>query len=344
MPIYRVSANGEIAKLELRAKNLGGHMSYGTRGPVVSPNQEWIAFTRDNDLWLYDVRSAHEVPVTEVGQPFEPPMKAVFVNIKTWSPDSRFLVYRVSYHEMPPMDYSGPPLQVRQAAYGFYLYDLKSGATTRLNEASDLSHYLLVSHVAWLNDETFLAKTSTQIKPQKVGFSSTLINPTRIFRVSRDGSTMELVGTIEGILIQEQVDDGHKWLVAHVSVERSPEQASYTQILRLDLHTGQAEAITPEGWWNHRHQWPKFAPGGDEIAYECLRMDCLNEKCTERNDYRDVVVGSDHISSCEELRHRFDWIDRETLVVQCGSTIRVINKESGDILGQTVLRQDGDGS
>ena len=118
-PVYKVYPDGRIELSGLSAQDLGGGRVSGRKAPVVSPDQRWIAFIKDHNIWLYDVEHSSEEPVTEVGCPLEIPWEPVNLYIKAWSPDSKLLVYRVNHNEGPRGPYGGPPLECAQQTTDF---------------------------------------------------------------------------------------------------------------------------------------------------------------------------------------------------------------------------------
>src|SRR5689334_2732145 len=66
--VYRISQDSSAHLLSLK---IAGKWSttQGSTGPTVSPDQRWIAFTRNQDLWLCNTNSGHCSQVTSLGQP-----------------------------------------------------------------------------------------------------------------------------------------------------------------------------------------------------------------------------------------------------------------------------------
>src|SRR5262245_26280565 len=55
--VYRISAGNQIEAFELpENKDLMLSLA-GSTTPLVSPDHRWIAFTSENDLWLYNTRT-----------------------------------------------------------------------------------------------------------------------------------------------------------------------------------------------------------------------------------------------------------------------------------------------
>ena len=100
---------------------------------------------------------------------------SVYATARSWSPDSRFLVYRIEGNGMEGYCGcgGGPVPKPREAEYGFYRYD------------------------------------------EVGRFSGSYPNPTHYFRVSSDGKTFAFVAGFEGTASQEDVSADGKRMAVH---------------------------------------------------------------------------------------------------------------------------------
>ena len=351
-PIYRMEPSGKIEPLELSMvpnREAGFHQP---GQPVFSPDQRWIAFTRDNDLWLSAVERDLEFPVTHAGQPSTDHLMAVYATARSWSPDSRYLIYRIKGNRMEGYCGcgGGPVPKPREAEYGFYRYDLERGKTLRLDEAENLSHFLMLEHAAWLDAKTFLVRSSASadttefpVKPQEVGrFVNSYPNPTRYFRVSSDGKKFSFVAGFGGVASQEDVSPDGKRMVVDVYTPGSSGERPVSRLWIVDLEHGDVAPLTDESSWHHAHQRPRFSPDGNSVAYECIRTTCANEDCSRKEQMHYLKVEGEIVAHCTLGGTRFEWIDERSIAARCDVKLAVVDVRTAEVLNKIEVPQPED--
>ena len=280
-PIYRMEPSGKIEPLELSMvpdREAGFHQP---GRPVISPDQRWIAFTRENDLWLSAV---------------------------------------------------------------------ERGETLRLDEAENLSHFLMIEHVAWLDSATFLVKSSAPadttefpVEPREVGrFSSSYPNPTHYFRVSSDGKKFAFVAGFEGTASQEDVSPDGKRMVVHSHTAGDSGGRSVSRLWTVELENGDVAPLTDESSWHHDHQIPRFSPDGNSVAYECTRTRCANEECSRREQRHYLKVEGKIVAHCTLGGMRYEWIDNRTVAADCDRFLGVVDIRTSEVLHKIEVPQPED--
>src|SRR4029077_18223365 len=78
--VWRINPAGSIDRVDYEFGGPGLQVSVrGTTGPLVSPDQKRIAFTRDNDLWVLDLATMRPTRATKLGRPYTNQLASVFV-------------------------------------------------------------------------------------------------------------------------------------------------------------------------------------------------------------------------------------------------------------------------
>lgn len=176
---YQVSADGTQlllpfgGKLYLYTRTTGRVTELPLRGvmvdPMFSPTGRQIAFVRDHDLWVYEIRSARERRVTQGGTELVENGVAEFVAQEEmsrfhgywWSPDAKELIYQQNdasgvevWHVPDPLKPGTPPVPQ------FYPRPGKSNVVVRVGIVPvkggktrwvqwDATRYPYLTHVDW---------------------------------------------------------------------------------------------------------------------------------------------------------------------------------------------------
>jgi hypothetical protein len=273
----------------------------------------------------------------------------VRVKARSWSPSSRSLIYEVR----PPSTEgacgcSGKPMpKEREAAYGFYRYDVERGKTEPLDEVADIAHYLMVDHLAWLTEGTFLIKSETPpevevfpVKPREVKFLDyRTVNPPSYFIVSEDGREFKSLGSLDGNAMQEVLRADRKELAALVTAP--DETGRYnSRIYTLDLVSGKAKPIPVEACADQRQQRPTYSPSGRSMAYTCSVPECEDEACHRMIEVHRLAVEDRLVANCGWAFPRAVWLDERTLAVTCNTELLVIDWKKEKVLGRAALPRD----
>jgi hypothetical protein len=233
--VWKIDPRGTIARVDY---DFGGprlqSSIHGTTGPVVSPDQKRIAFTRGKDLWVLDLAGLRSMQATKVGRPDTDQFASVSVLITSWSADSRKILYHVERGDTDDPDSTGPERKVRKAPYGDYVYDLETQTSSRTFLPGDFR--------AWLPDGDFLVQAGEEKNEH-------------ILRVHPGDKNGQPLAVDPGSYDQVEVKPNGQQILASRDGE----------IVLIDLAAGKT-AILAKGVWAE-YQWPHFSPSGIHISY-----------------------------------------------------------------------------
>jgi hypothetical protein len=149
---WTIGSDGSIQSFKY---NLGGGPRYltmtGSTIPLLSPDQKLIAFTRNNDLWLLDLKSMKPTRASRVGKPQTREFASVYVLISLWSRDGRKILYQVEQGPTEDLEGTTPALKPRKVSYGLSVYDVDSGTSNPVSVPGEVR--------AWLPGGDFVVKT-----------------------------------------------------------------------------------------------------------------------------------------------------------------------------------------
>lgn len=233
--VWKIDPRGTIGRVDY---DFGGPAvqtsMHGTTGPVVSPDQKRIAFTRGNDLWVLDLAGLRSIQATKVGRPDTNQLASVFVLITSWSADSRKILYHVESGETDDPDSTALERKVRKAPYGDYVYDLTTRTSSRTFLPGDFR--------AWLLDGDFLAQAGEGKNEQ-------------LLRVHPGDKNGQFLAAEPGSYDQVEVQPNGQQILASRDAE----------IVLIDLADGKTN-ILAKGVWAE-YQWPHFSPSGIHFSY-----------------------------------------------------------------------------
>ncbi len=300
--MWRVSTDGKLERLPFEFRSPGSSSGWGPQGttqPLASPDQRWIAFIKDNDLWLLKIATGQTAQVTHVGKPHDDNFLAVETWITAWSPDSRHVLYSVEQGiRMYAKSY-----KVHPADYGFHIYDLETKTSHPIKFPGTFK--------AWLPDGDFLLSS--------VGEPLLLFTPGE--------ATARPVKSKAGWYGQFDVSADGRWVVATFG-----KFGSTNQILKISLSTGQATQITPVGVWTE-YQWPRLSPSALRIAFS--RYERRYRRSTKPRNVMLVVDGEAIYPCAGQLKSR--WIDDRTITAVCQGEIVILDVETGEEKGRHKL-------
>jgi len=178
-PIYRHSTRSNFFVYNKRDKSLQKINGEGKAANAeFSPDATKIAFTRDNNLYFYDLISKKEIPVSNDGKINEIinghtdwvyEEEFSFTKAYFWSPDSKKIAFyrfdenRVPTYSMQTWDglypknyvYKYPKAGEWNAEVSVFIHDLEKSATTKVELGSDTDFY--VPRVKWTQNPNLLS-------------------------------------------------------------------------------------------------------------------------------------------------------------------------------------------
>ena len=131
--VWRVTLEGRVVPFSYPFPALQmGEAGFGSTEPLPSPDGRWIAFGRDHNLHLLNVSSTQERQITQHGRPYVSRRYAsVEVLATAWSADNRRILFAV-VHGDTFCEHCDREYQIPEAPYGFYSYDVTTGAAQRV--------------------------------------------------------------------------------------------------------------------------------------------------------------------------------------------------------------------
>lgn len=308
--VWRIGSEGSSKRLSLKLDaEQSGALGRGSTLPLPSPDGRWLAFTRENDVWLLDPDTGESRRITHVGAPADDHYLAVFVYLTAWSPDSSRILYHVAAGLAEDAEGEGPVLKERPREYGYFIFDRA--------EETQLPLELHGQFQAWLPDGDFL------LLPEE---TRPLVQP--LLRFNPLTKTLAAVGSLLGWYGQISVSADGRWALAGVG--QQAEGRLTTQLIRIDLATGETSPVTPVGEWAD-YQWPRFSPSARFIAY--VRQ---HEMDTDSWPRQSLVVDDRSVYFCAGFPKRLDfaWINDRSLVASCGDEIVILNAANGKVKGK----------
>jgi hypothetical protein len=291
--VFRIFADGKIEKVLPPPKKSGLKEWQGVNNVLIAPNQQLIAYTQDNDLWVYDIQKMISRRLTTIGQPFTDQFVSIEVIAKRWSFDGTRIMYEVAEGLYGNPEGDLPDLETRPGPYGRYIYDLKTSSSREFPE------YIPVDQmIAWLaNDDVILGyplcngNAPDIYKGKAVRFSHFDMKEAKPLSGPYIGFQMlqyDMSGSGEAFVFVNSVCKKHK-----------------NELLEFNFQTGKVSAITEEGGWSE-FQWPKYSPDGTKISYMHYQ-----QISTPKNNVELMVDGKE-VYSFRGHGRQF-WINDKTL-------------------------------
>lgn len=291
--VFRIFAEGKIEQVLPPPKKSSLKVWQGINNVLIAPNQQLIAYTQDNDLWVYDIQTMISRRLTTIGQPFTDQFVSIEVIAKRWSFDGTKIMYEVAEGLYGNPDGDLPDLETRPGPYGRYIYNLKTSSSREFPQ-----HIPVDQIIAWMaNDDIILGyplcngNAPDMFKGKAVRFSHFDMKEAEPLSGPYIGFQMlqyDMSGSGEAFVFLNTECKKHK-----------------NELLELNFKTGQVSAITKEGGWTE-FQWPKYSPDGTKIAYMHHQ-----QISTPKNNVELIVDGKEVYSFRGDGRQF--WINDQTL-------------------------------
>ena len=260
---------------------------------TVSHGQQKIAYSENNDLWVYDVVAKREFQLTHVGKPYTRKLASVEISIRQWSLDDNKILYSVLGGLTEDPEGYSPTLEVRPAKYGFYIYDLKT------DRSIPLPSYIPGELIVGLVGDSDLILNFPSSGHTDRAYQGQFVR----YNIGDEHSATSLSEqSIGSDFNQVHISRDGNWLTFTEYIWKSHPQKM--QLKRLNLKTREIGLISTVGNFAE-YQWPKMSADGEQVAYIHLKSGFYN--C-------DLVVNGKAIYSFDGTGH-FDWIDNTSIVL-----------------------------
>jgi hypothetical protein len=256
----------------------------GATHPLVSPDQTHVAFSRENDLWILDLKTKKSVRATHLGRPETPTLAAVWVLLSLWAPDGSKILYRVMPGFPADLEGEGPELKERKAKHGMYIYDLESSTSQPVKVSGEVR--------AWLPGGDFIVKAKTGDS-----FAGKLMR----FHPGESPEGGKVISDHPDDYAQLEVSpDGHRILTL------IGDPGTGAQLIEVDLQTNTSSSIA-EGKFAEV-QGGKYSPTGKRISY-------VKGNALQRDGHGDeLVVDGKTVFSMREPFYTY-WVDDDTIAL-----------------------------
>ena len=238
--IWRVYADGTIDPPFAFPGRDTQHANHGTTFPLPSDDNRYIAFTRDNDLWMLELATGAETRATHLGWPSTPGNPAGYVLTTQWSADSRRFLYYVKPGHPGDPRWAAPNLTVPSADYGFQIYDLESGQSTPVRIPGDF--------LAWLPSGDIVLRVGGMLRNAQ------------LFHLGAHDSALTMVTPVRGWFdrVDPRIYDNR--LLAAIFRPKD-------RVVWIDLATGAVEDVATFDEMG-RNVWPYYSPSDTRVAHQ----------------------------------------------------------------------------
>lgn len=256
----------------------------GTTRPLVSPDQTHVAFSRENDLWILDLKTKKSVRATHLGRPETSTLAAVRVLVSLWASDGSKILYRVMPGFPADLEGEGPELKERKAKYGMYIYDLERSTSRPVKVPGEVR--------AWLPGGDFIVKAQTGDS-----FAGKLMR----FHPGEPQGRGKVISDHSDDYVQLEVNPDGQRILTLIGDTRTG-----AQLIEIDLRTNTSSTIAKGKF--AEVQWGKYSPTGKRISY--VRGNAL--RCDGHGD--ELVVDGKTVFSMREPFYTY-WIDDDTIAL-----------------------------
>lgn len=290
---------------------------FGDTAPLPSPDNRWVAFARDSNLFLLNVVSGRERQITTNGKPYKWPYASVEVFISAWSNDSNRIVFALVHGDTGCPDNCPHDFWIRKAPYGFYTYDLGTQLIKRVSLPSGFRFH------AWLPDGRFLG---TIENPKAKPCEESLL----VFQAGNPRGTPS--GAPPGREpLQVSVSTDGKWAISNFG--GSCADPMTLSILKINLAAKTAMPVTSlsENQWAE-NQWPKFSPAVGHIAY--VHRDSTVDHIPQES----LIVDGASVYPCEGPVN-YEWVDEQRIALACRNEMIAVDIVTGGALGRYTITE-----
>lgn len=255
--------------------------------------------------------------ITHVGLPHDERYASVEALVTAWSSDSRRILYYVDHGETECVDCDDRgDWEIREADYGFYVYDLATGSSKPVLLPGEFE--------IWLPDGSLL------LSPLSDQYADS--TQQWLIRFDLENGRAHPLGELRGWFTQFDASADARWLL--VNVGRRVEGELTSQVFKVNLETGEAEPVTPVSDWA-TFQSPRFSPTARAAAH--IHQERLDDS---GRPHETLVVDGRTLFECKPRPERlgFEWVTDQVLAVGCGNELFILDAGSGAAKARHLLQ------
>jgi hypothetical protein len=328
LPPYmlKVSAKGTVEVVDLPRDRGTIATERGSTLPCVSPDNRWIAFIRDFDLWLFNTSTRGVRRATYIGRPYSETLASVEVLIVAWSADSSRVLINVASGELECVDCdsrldwksrkkkNGGDWKQRKAKFGYFTYQLAD---------KSLRKRLLPSNfevAKWLADGSLVG-------------TSSVTSRSPIFILSPNGG-LRSVGHVSQVSQVDASIDGTSALVTIIEKRKKDDAESSSYIARVNIADGVVTRLTEFGYFAE-YQFPRLSPDKKHNAWMRQIIPPSGKVAPDSQPSSAVIVDGKTILQCPVASLSLEWLDEQRILTYCASEIAILDAETGQRLATT---------
>jgi hypothetical protein len=316
--VFAVADSGRVERLPFRfARHRYGCVGEGDSGPILSPDRRHVAFVRDRDLLLLDLRTNSQRTVTSV--PNGPSVRGGSQPyITQWSSDGRRLLYCIG-SSGPHASFAGP------RAEGFYVFEVATGLSTPIALPSEF--------VCWLPSGEFVLSLWRPSEAGESGVNGELA----LYRFNAADSIgpVRLTPPCNGHLAYCYTQVVANSAGSRLAMVYWPSPDSLNRIVECDLATGTLLPVPALGSCDDC-QRPSYSPSGEHLAVLDYPLRGKRNRATDEDTT--VLVDGRAIATCHGMMgsDAISWVSDSTMVVTCQDSVQVVNVNNGQPIGAAV--------
>jgi hypothetical protein len=281
--VFRVSRENKLRRV-LQLDPVESDLRFGSTAPRISPDQNWVAYIKDQNAWLLHTGTGEAIQLTTAGKKSAGRYLSVKIFFIGFTPDSMQLLYSIAPGKNECPDCKGPEPLLRKEDYGFFLYTPHSKQVSKQQvrestRVSDIvaSDRLFIVNVGAYGDVLGFLKLPEQkfeaLPPRCASASScTLAADRRLATCTQIGN-------------------------------------DHSQIIECDLRSGREITVSPRGDCITEFQGPSRSPAATHLAYMQTP-----DMCGSLN--RVLWIDQKPRFQCPKA-DGYSWIDENRLLVQC---------------------------
>ncbi len=272
---------------------------------IASPDGHWLAFAREGDIWIHDVKNGKSEKATAIASVATETSPGREFVIVAWAPDSRRVLLRENHWAPPPNDDEG----IMPESGGFFILDRASGKVSPVSLPSSVGLY------GWMGNRGFISGPKPTIS---IG---------SLWNFSLGKGELEVITRDDCQYGQPYADSSGKHILAVRSCPNLPNCSH--QVVEISVANPpdqNIETLTECGRWGE-FQWPTFSPTGKRISY--FHQGPIDAK--GRHTSTLIADNRPAFETCSDGRMDMAWIDDDHIASFCSGMLVLIDLASNGL-------------